>query len=115
MDKERFNEMVSEFFKAVKENTLLIIIDSASKYEKAVFSLVSFRKKNSPYYGYQDYSPMLKEIGMKNFGRHEDLFVTHCAGRFSLYILDNIGIELKRYGVKLPKDWHTHIQSQNCI
>lgn len=115
MDKEHFNEMLSEFFKAVKENTLLIIIDSASKYEKAVFSLVSFRKKNSPYYGYQDYSPMLKEIGMKNFGRHEDLFVTYCAGRFSLYILDNIGIELRGKGVKLPKWWYDKIQSQNCI
>lgn len=115
MDKEHFNEMLSEFFKAIKEKTLLIVIDSASKYEKAVFSLVSFRKKNSYGYGYNNYAPLLKEIGMKNYGKHEDLFVTHCAGRFSLYILDNIGIELKRYGVKLPKDWHTHIQSQNCI
>lgn len=115
MDKEVFNEMVQEFFKAVKEKTLLIIIDSASKYEKAVFSIVSFREKNNYGHGYENYAPMLKEIGMKNYGKHEDLFVTYCAGRFSLFILDNIGNEIKKHGVKLPKDWHNWIQSQNCI
>lgn len=115
MNKEHFNEMLSEFFKAVKEKTLMIIIDSSSKYNKAVFSLISFRKKNSYGCGYTNYAPLLKEIGMRNLRKDEDLFVTHCAGRFSLFILDNIGQELKEYGVKLPKDWQNEIQYQNCI
>lgn len=115
MGKERFNELLKELFKAVKEKTLLIIIDSASKYDKAVFSLVSFKEKNSPGSGYTSYAPLLKEIGLKNYRGESELFVTHCAGRFSLYILDNVGILLMVKGVKLPKGWHDQIQSQNCI
>ena len=115
MEKERFTELLKELFKAVKEKTLLIIIDSASKYDKAVFSLVSFRKKSTPGYGYTSYAPLLKEIGLKNYRGESELFVTHCSGRFSLFILDNVGILLKGKGVKLPKGWHDQIQSQNCI
>lgn len=115
MEKERFDELVRDFFKAVKEKTLLIIIDSASKYDKAVFSLVSFRKKNDYGNGFIDYAPLLKEIGFKNYKTNSSVFVTHCAGRFSLYILDNVGRELKGKGVKLPKGWYDQIGSQNCI
>ena len=115
MTEERFNEMVKAFFKALKEKTLLVIVDSASKNEKAVFSIVSFRKKNDGSYGYIDYYPMLKELGFKNY-RHEcSLFVTYCAGRFSLYILDNIGTELKGHGVRLPRNFYNWIQYQNHI
>lgn len=115
MEKERFNKLVSEFFKAVKEKTLLIIIDSASKNEKAVFSLVSFKKKHSHYCGFTRHSNMLSELGFKCYRKEDDLFVTYCAGRFSLYILDNIGNELRGRGVKLPKWWFDAIQCQNCI
>lgn len=114
MDKELFNEMVQEFFKAVRQKTLLIIIDSSSKNMTAVFSLVSFKKKNDGYYGYKDYAPMLKELGFRQ-RKNESLFSTGCAGRFSLYILDNIGQELRGKGVKLPKGWYNLIQNQNCI
>lgn len=111
MEKDKFNELLKEFFKAVKQKKLLIIIDTASKNEKAVFSLVSFSKKN----GYTNYSDLLKEIGMKNYGKEDDLFVTYCAGRFSLFILDNIGNYLRGKGVRLPKGWYEWIQRQNCI
>lgn len=115
MEKEKFNEMVKAFFKAMKEKTILIIIDSASKNEKAVFSIVSFKQKNSGHYGYTDYSAMLKELGFKNYRGEDSLFVTYCAGRFRLYILDNIGNELRGKGVRLPKGWYDWIQEQNCI
>lgn len=111
MEKDKFNELLKEFFKAVKQKKLLIIIDTASKNEKAVFSLVSFSKKN----GYTKYSNLLKEIGMKNYGKEDDLFVTYCSGRFSLFILDNIGNYLRGKGVRLPKGWYEWIQRQNCI
>ena len=114
MEPEKFNEMVKAFFKAVKEKTLLIIIDSASKNEKAVFSIVSFRKKNDASYGYIDYAPMLKELGFKNY-RDWSLFVTYCSGRFSLYILDNISNGLKGRGVRLPKGWYNMIPYKNHI
>jgi hypothetical protein len=114
MEKELFDSYVKGFFKALKEKTLLIIIDSTSKGSTAVFSLVSFAKKNDAYCGYKDYAPMLKELGFKQ-RKNESLFSTGCAGRFSLYILDNIGIELKGHGVRLPKNYHNWIQYQNCI
>lgn len=115
MDKEKFDEMVKAFFKAIKEKTVLIVIDSASKNEKAVFSLVSFKQKNDGQQGYTDYAAMLKELGFRNYRGEGSLFVTYCAGRFRLYILDNIGTELKNHGVRLPKGWYDWIQWQNCI
>lgn len=114
MEKEVFDKYVQEFFKAVKEKTILIIIDSASKGYKAVFSIVSFREKHNEYHGYTNYAPMLRELGFRN-RRDDSLFITYCAGRFSLFILDNIGQELKRHGVRLPKGWDEWIQYQNCI
>ena len=116
MTTEKFNEMVKAFFKAVKEKTILIIIDSASKNEKAVFSIVSFKEKNNPSYGYIDYGNMLEELGFKLYSRYErSLFVTYCAGRFSLYILANIGEKMKGRGIRLPKGWYDAIQYQNHI
>ncbi len=110
MEKEKFNKMVSAFFEALRKKTLLIIIDTASKNEKAVFSLVSFNDGE-----YVTYSRMLFELGFKNYGRQDDLFVTYCAGRFSLYILDNIGEKLRCKGVELPDDFYSIIQYQHCI
>lgn len=114
MTKEFFNSMVKWFFKAVKEKTLLIIIDSSSKNGRAVFSLVSFNKKKNASSGYIDYANMLKELGFKN-SKDDSLFVTYCAGRYSLYILDNIGHALKGKNIRLPKGWYDMIQYQNCI
>lgn len=115
MTTEKFNEMVKAFFKAVKEKTILIIIDSASKNEKAVFSIVSFKEKNNPSCGYIDYGNMLEELGFKNYRGEDSLFVTYCAGRFSLFILDNIGEKMKGRGIRLPKGWYEWIQYQNHI
>lgn len=115
MTTEKFNELVKAFFKAVKERTLLVIIDSASKNEKAVFSLVSFKKNNDPnYYDYINYAGMLRELGFKNY-RDEWKFINYCAGRYNLYILDSIGDALRNHGVKTPKGWHDWIQYQNTI
>ena len=115
MNDERFKELVKSFFKAIKEKTLLIIIDTSSKGYTARFSLVSFKKKNSYNYGYEEYSGMLKEIGFKKYGKYDEVFVTECAGRFSLYILSNIGDALRQHGVRLPKDYYNLINYQNCI
>lgn len=118
MEKELFDSFVKDFFKAVKEKTLLIVIDSKSKGYVAVFSLVSFAKKNDGFNGYKCFSPMLRELGFrqsKSARISPDLFKTECAGRFSLFILDNIGRELKKHGVNLPKGYHEWIQNQNCI
>ncbi len=107
--------LAKEFFKALEEKTLLLIIDTASKNDKAVFSLVSFKEKNNYGYGYRNYAAFLTELGFKNYGKHDDLFVTYCAGRYSLYILDNIGQELKKRGIELPKEYYNWIQYQNHI
>lgn len=111
MDTIFFNEKVKEFFQAVKKHTLLIIIDSKSKAEKAVFSLVYYDTRTRNYY---TFSWMLQELGFKN-SKDEDLFITYCAGRYSLFILDNIGNELRAKGVKLPEWWNKEIQLQNVI
>lgn len=103
-------DLLKEFFSAVKNHKLLIIIDSASKDGRAIFSLVSYKKGK-----YVDYFTLLRELGFKNYKDEPSLFVTYCAGRFSLYILDNIGIELKEKGVRLPKYWYDEIQRQNVI
>jgi len=112
MNEENFKQIVKDFFKAIKDKTLLIIHDSASKNEKAVFSLVSFDKKNN---NYKYYSDMLKELGFKNYGKEDDLFITYCAGRHSLFILDNIGSELRGRNIRLPKGYFDMIQYQNRI
>lgn len=83
MTQENFNKMVADFFEALRKKTLLVIIDTASKNEKAVFSLVSLVDGKM-----QRFSPMLTELGFKNYGKHNDLFVTYCAGMFRLYIID---------------------------
>lgn len=111
MDELFFNEKLKEFFEAVKRHTLLIIIDSKSKGSKAVFSLVYYDTKTKNYY---TFSWMLRELGFKQ-STDDDLFITHCAGRYSLFILDNIGIELKERGVELPEWWDKEIQNQNVI
>lgn len=110
MDKERFEKMVQDFFEAMRQKTLLVIIDSASKDAKAVFSLISFKDGE-----YIVYSPMLRELGFRQYRWKDDLFVTYCAGRFRLYILDNIGNELSNKGVELPDDFYSIIQSQKAI
>lgn len=110
-NEEVFKEHVNCFFKAVKEHTLLIIIDSKSKGSKAVFSLVYYNEKVRRY---NTFSYLLKYLGFRN-STDDDLFITHCAGRYSLFILDNIGQELKKKGVKLPEWWYKEIQNQNVI
>lgn len=111
MDEMFFKEQVEDFFQAVKEHTLLIIIDSKSKGSKAVFSLVYYDTKTKNYY---TFSWMLRELGFRQ-STDDDLFITHCAGRYSLFILDNIGQELKGKGIKLPEWWFNEIQYQNSI
>lgn len=109
-NEEKFNELVQNFFEALRQKTLLIIIDTASKNEKAVFSLVSY--KNGEYI---NYAPMLRELGFKQYRQERSLFITYCAGRFSLFILDNIESELRGKGVEIPNDFYSNIQYQNCI
>lgn len=111
MDELFFKEKIKEFFTAVKKHTLLIIIDSKSKGSKAVFSLVYYDTKTRNYY---TFSWMLRELGFRQ-STDSDLFITHCAGRYSLFILDNIGIELMKRGVELPEWWDKEIQNQNSI
>lgn len=108
---DRFRVTVENFFNAVKEHTLLIIIDSKSKGNKAVFSLVYYSTIARYYY---TLSYLLRELGFRQ-STDDDLFITYCAGRYSLFILDNIGIELKNRGVELPEWWDKEIQNQNVI
>jgi hypothetical protein len=110
MEQEKFNKLVQNFFEALRQKTLLIVIDTASKNERAVFSLVSFKDGR-----YVNYSPMLRELGFKQYRQEDSLFVTYCAGRFSLYVLDNIGNELRGKCIELPNDFYSVIQYQNCI
>jgi hypothetical protein len=90
MTQENFNKMVADFFEALRKKTMLIIIDTASKNEKAVFSLVSLVDGKM-----QRFSPMLTELGFKNYG--------------------NIGNNLRGKGVELPTDFYNNIQYQHCI
>lgn len=85
--------------------------DSKTKGSKAVFSLVYYDTKTKNYY---TFSWMLRELGFKQ-STDDDLFITHCAERYSLFILDNVGQELKRKGMELPEWWDKEIQSQNVI
>ena len=110
MNEEIFKEQVDRFFQAVKEHTLLIIIDSKSKGSKAVFSLAYFDNEKKEFYSL---TAMLAELGFKI--NNDWKFVTHCAGRYSLFILDNIGGELRNRGVELPEWWDKEIQNQYSI
>ena len=111
MDEMFFKEQVERFFQAVKDHTLLIIIDSKSIGSKAVFSLVYYDTKNKNYY---TFSWMLRNLGFRQ-STDDELFITHCAGRYSLFILDNIGQELKGKGIEMPGWWNNEIQYQNVI
>ena len=106
--KDQFTELV----KAMRNKTALLIVDSSSKAEKCVFSLVYFDAENKKYYAF---SPLLRAIGIRQSRKDVDLFITYCAGRFCFYVWDNIGIELKNHGFELPDDWHELTQSQNAI
>lgn len=110
MNDEKFKELTKKFFQALKKKTLLIIIDSASKNEKAIFSLVSFSGGKLV-----NYSEWLEELGFKQYRQEDVLFVTYCAGRYSLFILDNIGNELRGRGVRLSRSFYNDIQHQKII
>lgn len=110
MTEENFKKFVQMFFDAIEKRTMLVIIDSASKNEKAVFSLVSFTEGKII-----SYSALLRELGFKNYRQQRDLFVTCCSGRFSLYILDNIGNKLCNRGIEPPKSFYELIDYQRCI
>lgn len=110
VEKEIINNFAKTFFEALRQKTLLIIIDTASKNEKAVFSLVSLKDGKM-----LRFSPMLRLLGFKEYRQQGDLFVTYCAGRFSLYILDNVGNKLRGNGIELPNDFYNLIQYQYCI
>lgn len=105
---DQFNDLV----KAMRERTALLIVDSASKESTCIFSLVYFNAEFKKYY---PFTPLLRNIGFRQSKRDVDLFITHCAGRFSFYAWDNIGIELKKNGFELPDDWNSLIQNQNAI
>ncbi|MBR1414455.1 MAG: hypothetical protein IJ570_01140 [Prevotella sp.] len=109
MEKERFDKLVQEFFEALRQKRLLIIIDTASKNEKAVFSLVSFGEEIIKYSG------MLRVLGFKQYRKESDLFITYCSGRFSLFILDNIGHALRGKDIELPTGFYDWIQYQHAI
>lgn len=105
---------VANYIKALREHTLIIAIDSLSKNSKAVFSLA--------YYDVDEhrlvhFARMLSRLGFKQRkgGKYYGDFITHCAGRFSLFILDNIGQELSRIGFELPNDYPHLIQYQEVI
>ena len=106
--KDQFSELV----KAMRNKTALLIVDSSSKGDSCVFSLIYFDTEFKKYYSF---TPLLRNIGIRQSKRDVDLFITHCAGRFSLYVWDNIGIELKKHGFELPDDWNHLIQNQNAI
>ena len=106
--KDQFRELV----KSMRNKTALLIVDSSSKAEKCVFSLIYFDAELKKYYAF---SPLLKGIGIRQSKKDVDLFITYCAGRYALYVWDNIGIELKKHGFELPDDWYNLIQNQNAI
>lgn len=110
MDTIFLNKEAERFFQSVKEHTLLIIIDSKSKADKAVFQLVCFDKENKIYLSFNG---MLDALGFKY--TKDNRFITHCAGRYSFFILDNIGNELRSKGVKLPEWWDKEIQYISSI
>lgn len=118
MEKEIFLDFASRFLKAVKEKTLLVIIDSSSRGEgNAHFSLVSFHHKHDASQGYTDFAPLLRELGFRAVGKspYTSRFSHACAGRYDLFILDAIGHRLRAAGVKLPKDYFHIIQHNNVI
>ena len=106
--KDQFNELV----KSMRNKTALLIVDSSSKAEKCVFSLVYFDTESKRFC---TFSPLLKKIGIRQSKRDINLFITYCAGRFALYVWDNIGVELRKHGFELPDDWNDLIQNQNAI
>jgi len=115
MEKEsqiKNKELLRKFLTAARTRKLLIIIDSASKGINAVFSIVSYDAKEKRY---KDYHPLIKELGFKNYREEPSLFKTECAGNFKMYIMDNIGIELRNKGVRLPKWWFDKFDGQQAI
>ncbi len=86
MEKKAFDSWVETFLSALRENRLLIIIDSSSKGDKAEFRLVAY--DNGFFYSC---AAFLRELGFNPSKRHSEQFVFHCAGRYSWFILDYIG------------------------
>lgn len=105
---DQFNELV----KALREKTALLIVDSKSKYEKCVFSLGYFDVERKTF---NTFSYLLKKIGFRQSKSDVNLFTTYCAGRFNLWVFENIGQELRGAGFTLPNDWNEIIYNQNSI
>lgn len=105
---------VSKYIKALREHTLIIALDSKSKGDKAVFSLAYYEVDE---HRLVHFARMLERLGFKQSknGKYYGDFITHCAGRHSLFILDNIGGELRRIGFELPDDYPHLIQYQEVI
>lgn len=111
MEKEII-EQYNEYISALREKRILLVVDSKSKAEKCVFSLVHYDLQNKRYY---DFSNLLSAIGMKQDKTWDDLFIAYCSGRYALYVFYVIGQHLKSFGFNLPDDYWDIIQSQSAI
>lgn len=89
MEEKIFNSWVESYLSALRENRLLVIIDSSSKGDKAQFRLVAYQP--GCIYSFRDFAPFLLELGFKQSKSRENQFICHCAGRWSYFILDRIG------------------------
>lgn len=111
-----FNKCAQRFIQSAIKKEILFAIDSRSKCETVRFSCISYNHEyalngETPY---MDYRSFLEELGVKvdNHG----LLVHKCAGRYSLFIMEDIGIRLCNRGFSLPDNWTSEIiGNQNTL
>lgn len=101
ISKERAQEMLNELADDLRNNRAFLIIDSKSKGSTAYFQVCSVHENGlgMSYEGLMNFlgfKPWLNRSGVQEGNR------TNCAGRFSLYVWDNIRIECKEHGLEIP-------------
>lgn len=110
MEKQIAQEIFNELVKAIREKRAFLIVDSKSHGYTCYFQVCSLRENGGSF----TYMGLMNFLGFKQWKNRmgtQEGNITHCAGRFSFYVWDNILTEAKKKGLEIPDDFNELIQN----
>lgn len=110
MEKQIAQEAFDELVKAIRAKRAFLIVDSKSHGYTCYFQVCSINERGIGY----AYIGLMNFLGFKQWKNRmgtQEGNITHCAGRFSFYVWDNIHTEAKKKGLEIPDDFGELIQN----
>ena len=110
MEKQIAQEIFNELVKAIREKRAFLIVASKSHGYTCYFQVCSLGENGGSF----TYMGLMNFLGFKQWKNRmgtQEGNITHCAGRFGLYVWDNILTEAKKKGLEIPDDFNELIQN----